>query len=143
MTRILALDLGKKRIGVAVSDALNITAQGLATIERKNIKYTLESIKLFIKDYGVSKVIIGMPFNMNGTKGSSAKLAEEFAALLKKEIPIDIEMVDERLTTAEGERILLEADISRKKRKLATDRIASQLILQTYLDSYVQKNKSG
>jgi len=134
MRRVLALDVGEKRIGVAVSDALNITAQGLETIRRDNRDSALNRIKDLVKDFSVSKIIVGIPYNMNGTKGPSAKMTEDFAGLLKKEIPVAIEMVDERLTTAQGERVLLEADVSRKKRKHAIDKIAAQLILQTYLD---------
>ena len=128
------MDVGEKRIGVAVSDALNITAQGLETIRRDDREGALNRIKDLVKDLGVSRIVVGIPYNMNGTKGASAKMTEEFADLLKKEIPVDIEMVDERLTTAQGERLLLEADVSRKKRKSAIDKIAAQLILQTYMD---------
>ena len=142
MSRILALDVGEKRIGIAVSDALNLIAQGLETIERKDEEKTLGKIKDLVKEYDVAKIIIGMPFNMNGTKGRSAQLVEEFASLLRKEIPISVETVDERLTTLQAERVLLEADISRRKRKVSIDKIAAQLILQTYLDSHVQKNRS-
>ena len=134
MSRILALDVGKKRIGVALSDALSITAQGLETINRKDEQDAVSRIKCLVREFNVSKIIVGMPLNMNGTKGPSAKMTEEFANFLKKEIPISVEMVDERLTTLQGERVLLEADISRKKRKRSIDKIAAQLILQTYLD---------
>lgn len=134
MSRILALDFGEKRIGVAISDRMNVVAQGLETIEEKDIDSKLAKIKSLIKEYDVSKVIVGMPLNMNGTKGDKAIDAEGFAALLQKEMSISVEMVDERLTTAEGENVLLEADVSRKKRKRAIDKIAAQLILQTYLD---------
>ncbi len=141
MGRVLALDAGEKRVGVAITDALNITAQGLEVIERKNEEAFLDRLKSLIKEYSVSKIVIGMPLNMNGTKGSSAKLVEDFVELLKKDIPVDIETLDERLTTKQGERMLLEADISRKKRKLSIDKISAQLILQTYLDLYAQKDK--
>lgn len=134
--RILALDLGEKRIGVAVSDELNITAQGLETIKRRTIEDTLNKIKSLIKEYGVSKVVIGMPLNMDGTRGARARLSEEFVTLLRKEISVETELIDERLTSAQGERVLLEADASRKKRKASIDKIAAQLILQTYLDSH-------
>lgn len=134
MARILAIDIGEKRIGIAVSDALSITAQGLETIQRKNAEDTLNKIKDLIKKYKVSKIIVGMPLNMDGTKGPSAETIEGYVAILKKETGVDIGMVDERLTTAQGERILLDADLSRKKRKNSIDKIAAQLILQTYLD---------
>lgn len=142
MPRVLALDVGEKRIGVAVSDALNITAQGLETIERKDTEGVLNRIGSLVKEYDIAKIIIGMPFNMDGREGFSAKLTREFISLLKKEIPISVETIDERLTTAQGERMLLEADVSRKKRKRSIDRIAAQLILQLYLDSHVQENRS-
>ena len=134
--RILALDVGEERIGVAVSDALNMTAQGLETIERKG---ALPKINDLIRKYGVRKVIVGMPLNMNGTKGDRAKSTESFIELLEKEIPLDIETLDERLTTAHVERTLLEADVSRRKRKQSIDKIAAQLILQAYLDSQCTK----
>ena len=133
--RILALDVGEKRIGVALSDALNIIAQGLETIDRTSDKETLNKIKELIKEHGVTKIIVGMPFNMNGSKGPSAQSVEDFISLIKKSGGIDIEAVDERLTTAQGERMLLQADVSRKKRKSSIDKIAAQLILQVYLDS--------
>ncbi len=136
MARIIALDIGEKRIGVAVSDALNITAQGLETIKRTSREATLKKIRALIKQYGAAKMVIGMPFNMDGTQGASAKAAKEFADILRKETALSIEMVDERLTSAQGERMLLEADVSRKKRKTSIDKIAAQLILQTYLDSH-------
>ena len=134
MQRALALDLGEKRIGVAVSDPLNIIAQAIGTIQRKDIKSDLKTIADFLKEYKADKLIIGLPLNMNGTKGKSAKLAIDFAEALKKEIQVDVEMIDERLTSAQGERIFLEADMSREKRKKNIDKIAAQLILQNYLD---------
>ena len=135
MQRALALDLGEKRIGVAVSDPLNIIAQSVGTIQRKDIKSDLKKIADFVKEYRADKLVIGLPLNMNGTKGKSANLAIDFVEAVKKEIQVDVEMIDERLTSAQGERILLEADMSREKRKKNIDKIAAQLILQTYLDS--------
>lgn len=141
MQRILALDFGKKRIGVAVSDALNIIAQSVGTIERKGIKNDFKKIHNLLQEYNAVKLIVGLPLNMNGSAGESAKLATDFVSELKKEIDISIEMIDERLTTAQGERIFLEADISRKKRKKNIDKIAAQLILQNYLDLHnIQEN---
>lgn len=134
MGRILALDVGEKRIGVAVSDALNTIAQGIETIKRIDTESVIEKIKALIKEYELSKIIVGIPLNMNGTKGASARSVEEFIRLIQAEIDLSIEPVDERLTTAQGERMLLEADVSRKKRKRSIDKIAAQLILQLYLD---------
>lgn len=141
MARILALDIGEKRIGVAVSDALNVIAQGLETIERRDIEDVLNKIKSLAETHNVAKIIVGMPFNMDGSKGKSARLSEQFAALLKSRVPVSVETIDERLSTSQGERMLLQADLSRKKRKASIDKIAAQLILQTYLDLHVQKNK--
>ena len=142
MPRILAFDVGEKRIGVAISDPLSITAQGLETIEKKSVESVLDKIRSLIGQYDAVKIIIGMPYNINGTKGPAAKSIEEFSSLLKKEMAIDVETVDERLTSRQGERVLLEADISRKKRKKFIDKIAAQLILQTYLDLHAQDHRS-
>jgi len=139
MQRILALDFGEKRIGVAVSDALNIIAQSVGTIERKGIKNDLKKIQELVREYDASRLIVGLPLNMNGTKGKSADSAIGFVDEIKKEIQVEVEMMDERLTTAQGERILLEADVSRKNRKKNLDKIAAQLILQNYLDLHMHK----
>lgn len=142
MQRMLGLDLGTKRIGVAVSDSLNIIAQSVGTIERRSIKNDIKKIQDLIREYSASKLIVGLPLNMNGTEGKSANLAFNFVSELKKEIDVDVEMIDERLTTAQGERIFLEADLSRGKRRKNIDKIAAQLILQNYLDLHVQKDKA-
>ena len=142
MPRILALDVGEKRIGVAVSDELNITAQAVTTIERNSAVDTVAEIRALIERYGASKIVIGMPFNMDGTKGRSAEMVEGLSSFLKLKLPVEIEMIDERLTSSQGERVLLDADISRKKRKSAIDKIAAQLILQSYLESHVQKDRT-
>lgn len=134
MPRILALDIGSKRIGVAVSDALNMTAQGLETLKRESNEIVFGKIRGLIKEYKVSKIAVGIPFNMDGSKGASAISVEDFIKDMKKEVPVEVETVDERLTTAQGERILLEGDVSRRKRKISIDKIAAQLILQSYLD---------
>ena len=134
MSRILAFDFGEKKIGIAVSDALNITAQSVGVIERRGIKNDIKKIQDLVREYEAVKLIVGLPLNMDGTKGKSAKLAIDFAEAVKKETQIDVEMIDERLTSAQGERIFLEADMSREKRKKNIDKIAAQLILQNYLD---------
>ena len=139
MQRALALDLGEKRIGVAVSDSLNIIAQAVGTIQRKDIKSDLKKIADLVKEYRADKLVIGLPLNMDGTKGKSADFAVAFVDEIKKEIKIEVEMMDERLTTAQGERILLEADVSRKNRRKNLDKIAAQLILQNYLDLHAHK----
>lgn len=143
MQRIIALDFGEKRIGVAVSDALNIIAQSVGTIERKGIKNDLKKIQELIREYDANRLVVGLPLNMNGTKGKSADSAIDFVNEIKKEIRIEVEMMDERLTTRQGERILLEADVSRKNRRKNLDKIAAQLILQNYLDLHIHKKTAS
>ena len=142
MQRILGLDLGEKRIGVAVSDALNMTAQSVGTIERKGIRNDLREVRRLAQEHNAGMVIVGLPLNMDGTEGRSARLAIDFANEVKKEVRIEVEMIDERLTTAQGERIFLEADVSRKKRRKKIDKIAAQLILQGYLDRACSKHSA-
>lgn len=135
--RILGLDVGEKRIGVAISDELGLTAQGIDVIERKNDgkNKDIDRICQIISDYKVTKVIVGLPKNMNGTLGPSSEAVENYAMKLQRAISIDLEFWDERLTTAAAERILIEADVSRQKRKGVIDKLAAVLILQSYLDS--------
>lgn len=136
--RILALDLGERRIGVAISDALHIIAQPLETIERENLTEDIKKIKTLVSEYNISRVIVGLPLNMNGSKGLSAQTALGFAEYVKEELGVKVEMVDERLTTSQAERALLEADMSRKKRKKHIDKLAAQMILQAYLDAHIK-----
>jgi putative holliday junction resolvase len=131
--RVISLDVGEKRIGMACSDALGITAQPLETLVRKNQKSDIEEIKGVILKMGVSKVIVGLPLNMDGTEGPMAKAAYKFVEYLKGGVSIPIELWDERLTTMEAERVLLGANLSRRKRKGLDDKLAAQLILQSYL----------
>ena len=133
--RIMGLDFGTKRIGVAVSDELLLTAQGLDTIRRKELKSDLALIKGVVDSNGVGEVVVGLPLNMNGTYGAKAKEMLEFMDSLTKVIAIPVKTWDERLTTVQAESVLLEADVSRAKRKKVIDKIAAQIILQSYLDS--------
>lgn len=135
MGRILGLDVGDKTIGVAVSDLLGLTAQGITTIKRVSLDRDLERLLEIIEEYDVELVVIGMPKNMNGTIGTQGKKVEDFANFLKKRIKPAITFWDERLTTLAAERTLIEADVSRKKRKLVIDKLAAVYILQNYLDS--------
>ena len=135
MTRTAALDVGERTIGIAVSDLLGITAQGLDTVRRSNIETDLEHVIKVIKDYDVNLVVIGLPKNMNNTLGPSADRAKEFGDELSKRIDIEIKYWDERLTTVSAQRTLLEGDVSRKKRKQVVDKIAAVMILQNYMDS--------
>lgn len=133
--RILALDVGTKRIGVAMSDELLITAQGGQTIYRKNLPSDLDEIKKLITENNVSEVVVGLPLNMNGSYSAKTKEVVEFMDTLSKAVGVPIKTWDERLTTVQAERTLLEADLSRMKRRRVIDKLAAQVILQSYLDS--------
>jgi putative Holliday junction resolvase len=131
--RIMGLDLGNKTIGIAVSDPLAITAQAVKVIRRSGQE--MEELSSFIREYEVSRIVLGYPRNMNGTLGERARLSEEFAEKLKEHFALPVILWDERLSTAGARRTLLEADLSRAKRKKVIDKIAAVLILQGYLDS--------
>lgn len=131
--RILALDVGEKRIGVAVSDPLGITAQGLDTIQRTSIDEDLAFIAKLAKEKEASEIVVGLPLNMNGTLSQNAKGVLIFIEKLKGVTGVPINTWDERLSTMQSERILLEADVSRKKRKGVLDKMSAQVILQGYL----------
>lgn len=132
--RIMGLDLGTKTIGVAVSDPLGWTAQGVKTIQRVGLKKDIEEIKLLINEYNVEKIVLGMPKNMNGTIGEAGERSLEFSKHIKNKTGIEVVLEDERLTTVAAQRTLIEADMSRKKRKKVVDTVAATYILQTYLD---------
>lgn len=133
--RIMALDVGDKTIGVAVSDSLGLTAQGVEVIRRSGRKADFARLQELIKQYEVTRVIVGYPKNMNGTIGPRALLSAQFAEELAKYTGLPVQLWDERLTTMEAERMLLAADVSRAKRKKVIDKMAATLILQNYLQA--------
>jgi len=133
--RILGIDPGSKTIGVAVSDELHLAAHGLTSIAAHPAAKALEAVKKLIGDYNVYEIVVGLPMNMDGTMGSSAEAAQGFARSLEGLVPGGVRMIDERLTTVQAERTLLEADLSRAKRRGLRDRVAAILILQSHLDS--------
>lgn len=134
--RKLGLDLGTKTIGVAISDELGWTAQGIETVQRdRNIDKDLERLQQIITEYDVSEIVLGYPKNMDGTIGERGQASEDFAELLTSRFHLPVQLWDERLTTVAAERILLDADVSRKKRKEIIDKLAAVIILQSYLDS--------
>jgi putative Holliday junction resolvase len=133
--RILGLDFGTKRIGVALSDELLLTAQGMETILSGGAAKDIETIRAIVKDNGVSEVVVGLPLNMNGTYSGKTRQAAAFAQALSKAVDVPVKTWDERLTTAEVDRVMLASDISRAKRRRAVDKLAAQVILQSYLDS--------
>ncbi len=138
--RMMALDFGSKTIGVAVSDELGMTAQGLKTIKRKTMKEDLAELRRIIDQYGIERIVIGLPKNMNGTLGEQAERVIHWVDRIKDEIPVPIETWDERFSTVEASRRLLEADVSRKKRKRVIDKLAAVIILQGYLQQFRSHN---
>lgn len=134
--KTVGLDVGSKTIGVAVSDLLGLTAQGLTTIrwDEQDIDSADEQLKQIIDEQNVGKAVIGLPKHMNGTIGERGEASEAYAEHVEKVHNIPVILWDERLTTAAAERVLLEADMSRKKRKKVIDKMAAVMILQTYLD---------
>ena len=132
--RILGLDIGDKTIGVAVSDAIGLTAQALKVIWRSSVDQDIEELKKIIDEYQVQKIIIGLPKNMDGTLGHQAEKVKKTYDKIEKALKMPVELWDERLTTVEAERLLIRADMSRKKRKKVIDKLAAVFILQGYLD---------
>lgn len=132
--RILALDLGKKRIGLAVSDPLGITAQGLPTLERTNIREDLEALDRLVRDREVTLLLMGNPLHMSGKEGRQVEYARDFAARLAKKTGVEVRFWDERLTTVEAQRVLRDSGISIEKRARAVDRLAAVILLESYLE---------
>lgn len=135
--RILGLDYGSKTVGVAISDPLLITAQGVEIIRRKDenkLRQTLARIEEIITEYGVTEIVLGLPKNMNGTEGPRVELTKEFQEKLERRTGLPVTLWDERLTTVAADKAMMEAGIRRENRKDYVDRIAAQLILQGYLD---------
>ncbi len=138
MTRIMGLDYGSKTVGVAVSDELGITAQGVETITRNEegkLRRTLARIEELSVEYGINRIVLGYPKNMDNSAGWRVKKTEEFAAMVQRRTGIPVVFWDERLTTVSAERVLIESGVRREKRKAVIDKIAAALILQNYLDS--------
>jgi len=133
--RIMALDLGDRRIGVAVSDALGWTAQGIGVVERHRDGREILEIERLVREREVSEIVVGLPRNMDGSIGPRGEICIAFAEMLRGRLQLPVHLWDERLTTVAAERTLLEADVSRRKRRQVVDKLAATLILQHYLDS--------
>jgi putative Holliday junction resolvase len=133
--RIMSLDLGSKTIGVALSDPLTITAQTLTTIHRTTLAKDLEAISRLVEEHQVEELVVGLPINMDGSRGGAVDKVETFIEQLSLRLTIKIIPWDERLSTVAAERILLEGDLSRAKRRKVIDRLSAAIILQGYLDS--------
>ncbi|MDV7756834.1 Holliday junction resolvase RuvX [Liquorilactobacillus mali] len=137
MTRLMGLDVGSKTVGVAISDLLGWTAQGIEIIpiDEDNEEFGIERVKELVQQYEVSGFVLGLPKNMNNTSGPRVEASKKYGELLKETFGLPIDFQDERLTTVAAERMLVEqADTSRKKRKKVIDKVAAGLILQNYLD---------
>ena len=135
--RIMGLDYGTKTVGVAISDPLGLTAQAIETIERKEenkLRRTCARIEALIEEYHVERIVLGFPKHMNNDIGERAKKSMEFGEILKRRTGLEVVMWDERLTTVEAERTLIESNVRRENRKKHIDQIAAVFILQGYLD---------
>ena len=132
--RTMGLDIGTHTIGVAVSDELGITAQGLKTLRRKSMEEDFKEIATIIGQFEIENIVVGLPKNMNGTLGKQAEIVLKWIKILIDKIPVPVVTWDERLSTVGATKILLEADLSRRKRKKVIDKVAAVLILQGYLD---------
>lgn len=133
--RVLGLDVGSRRIGIAVSDPLGITAQGLETLQRKNKRHDFERLGRIIHEYEVKEIVVGLPLRMSGAEGTQAEKMQEFAEELRRRFQLPVHLWDERLTSAEANRLLRETDLSIEKRGKAVDRMAAVLILQGWMES--------
>ncbi len=131
--RAMGLDVGTKTVGVAVSDELGFTAQPVTTVRRTNQRSDLEALHVLAREYSVERFIVGLPLNMNGSEGERAIASRAFADALHSKTGLPVELWDERLTTVAAQRVLLEADLSRAKRKKVVDQVAAALILQGWL----------
>ena len=133
--RILALDFGKRRIGLAVSDELGITAQGLETLQRTNIREDIQRLVQLIAEKNVSLILMGNPLHMSGAESRQAEHVRDFASRLSVQTGVGVEFWDERLTTVQAQRVLRESGVSIEKRAKAVDRLAAVILLESFLDS--------
>lgn len=136
--RIMGLDYGSVTVGVAISDELQMTAQGIEVIRRKQenkLRQTLARIEALVEEYSVQKIVLGYPKNMNNTIGERAKKSEEFAEMLRRRTGLEVILMDERLTTVSAHNAMIEGNVRREKRAQVVDKVAAVFILQTYLDS--------
>jgi putative holliday junction resolvase len=133
--RILCLDMGEKRIGLAVSDPLGITAQGIEVWIRRDRQTDIDHLLQIAREYQVQRIVVGLPRHMDGRPGAAAPSIMEFAGTLGEALRVEVIPWDERLTTAAAERVLLQADVSRRRRRQVVDQLAAVLILQSYLDT--------
>lgn len=136
MMRVLGLDVGERRIGVAISDPLGITAQRLTLIARTTLADDIRALAGLVAEHGAEAVVVGLPLTMQGTMGEQAQRVMQVIDALRAAVPCPVHVSDERLSTAQGERTLISMDTSRRRRKELIDQVAAQLILQAYLDAH-------
>ena len=132
----MALDVGSRRIGVAVSDPLGITAQGLDTIQRQNKRRDLEALRRLLSEYQIREVVVGLPLRLSGAEGTQSEKMRVFADDLRRHFGVTVHLWDERWTSTEANRLLRETDLSIEKRAKAVDRMAATLILQSWLEAH-------
>ena len=135
MKRIIGLDVGDATIGVAVADELGLTAQGIGVVRRSTLGVDLKRLGELLEDYPPERFVVGLPLNMNGTVGPQARKVQAFAQALGRHFAVEVDTWDERLSTAAATRTLLQADVSRARRRQVVDKVAAVLILQAYMDS--------
>jgi putative Holliday junction resolvase len=133
--RVLGLDVGSKTIGIAISDPLGITAQGLETIRRKNKRLDFEQLGRLVREYEVSEIVVGYPLRLSGAEGIQSEKMQLFADELRKKFELPVHLWDERLTSSQANRVLREAELSIEKRGKAVDRLAAVLILQNWMEA--------
>jgi putative Holliday junction resolvase len=131
----MGLDLGSKTIGVAISYELGITGQSLKTLRRASLRSDLAALRELVRDHAVSRIVVGLPLNMDGSEGPMAAGCREFGKVLAADLELPVEYWDERLSTVAAERVLLQGDVSRRKRRLVVDSLAAAIILQGWLDA--------
>jgi putative Holliday junction resolvase len=134
MARVLGIDLGSRRIGVAASDGLGLTAQPRATLPRHGGRRDIDAIARAVRDEGAERIVVGLPINPEGGEGPAARRARDFAAKLTAALGLPVDLVDESFSTVEAEAVLLAADVSRQRRKQVVDKLAAAVILQRWLD---------
>lgn len=136
--RILGIDLGSRTVGMAISDYMGIIASPIGTerITENNLQEALECVKIVVKEREVEKIVLGLPKNMDGSEGFQSQYCLDFKEMLEKELKLEVVMLDERLTTRMAHSAMIQADMSRKKRKENVDKIAACIILQSYLDTH-------
>ena len=140
--RILGLDVGSKTIGLAISDPLGITAQGLETIRRQNKRLDFEQLERLIREYQVTEIVVGLPLRMSGAEGVQAEKMQTFAEQLRQRFQLPVHLWDERLSSAQANRVLRDSEMSIKRRGEVVDRLAAVLILQSWMDHREMKHQN-